>query len=49
MLMTYRQVVGNLSRFDGQDLSNEAMTAYALQFFTDLAVGNSFVDSTLIN
>jgi hypothetical protein len=35
-------------KVDGQDLSTEAMTAYALIFFSDYAVNNSFVDNNLL-
>ena len=48
-LLTYRLTEGANAKFDGQDLSVEAMTAYALVFFTDLSAGNSFVDVSLLN
>ncbi|CDW76907.1 a-macroglobulin complement component [Stylonychia lemnae] len=35
-LLTYRIPTGSNSRFDGQDISNEAMTAFALQYLFDL-------------
>lgn len=47
--MTYAIQEGANYKFNGQDVSVEGMTAYALVFFTDLAVNNTFVDSTLLN
>lgn len=47
--MTYAIQDGANFKFDGQDLSVEAMTAYALIFYTDLANGNTFVDTALLN
>lgn len=50
-LLTYLLNDSGNYKFDGQDLSYEAMTAYALVFFTDLYSNgnNTFVDPSVLN
>ncbi|CDW71584.1 a-macroglobulin complement component [Stylonychia lemnae] len=47
-ILTHRIQVDDNSRFNGNDISNEAMTAYALQFLIDIS-NITTVDKSLIN
>jgi hypothetical protein len=44
----YELSSSNGFNIDGEDISIEAMTAYALIFFTDFSVNNTFVDPNLL-
>ncbi|CDW76949.1 a-macroglobulin complement component [Stylonychia lemnae] len=48
ILLTQKIQIGQNLRFNGNDLSNEAITAFALQFFIDISTIIS-VDKTIIN